>query len=92
MAFNLVLIMHCKIPSSCGSNLLKDRSIHSLIGENCKFWEKEEEEEKFLALLKMLTALGSVFSRVSCDLKSYRSTSFSIYRQSNLPTSHVHVL
>lgn len=46
MAFNLVLIVHFKIPSSCGSNLLKDRSKQSLIGENCNFWEKEEEDRE----------------------------------------------
>lgn len=46
MAFNLVLIMHCKISSSCGSNLLKDGSKQSLIGENCNFWEKEEEDRE----------------------------------------------
>lgn len=33
----LVLIMQCKITSSYGSNLLKDRSKHSLVGEECDF-------------------------------------------------------
>ena len=33
----LVLIMQCKITSSYGSNLLKDRSKHSLAGEECDF-------------------------------------------------------
>lgn len=51
-------------------------------------WEEEGKEEivqkvkkrigGFLFCFKLVAALGSAFSRVGCDLKSYRSTFFSV--------------
>lgn len=86
----LVLITHCKMAISCGSNLLKDRSNWSSAGEKsnvggvgrggerskcCRRGEKRRLS--FLVLSKLATALESAFWRALCHLKSW-STLFSI--------------
>jgi len=50
----LVLIMRCRIASSCGSNLLKDRSKSSSVGKDVMLggWEQEGERSKYCRKVK----------------------------------------
>lgn len=94
----LLLITHCKMVHSCGSDVLKDRSKHSSLGKRVIFGESRGERNKFCRKgekeILLLSFVQANLWSWKCDYKStlaFEVLKYFIFyvRQSSLALHHI---